>query len=55
MQKSIVFLYTNKLAETDFKKKNPFIIPSKIIKYLGINSIKNLGINSGERSTHWKL
>ena len=37
-QKSLAFLYTNnKRSEGEIKVKIPFIIPSKRIKYLGIN------------------
>ena len=37
-----MFLYTNKLAEKDIKKTIPFIIATKIIKYLGINLTKEM-------------
>ena len=37
-QKTSVFLYTNnKKSERDIKESIPFIIATKIIKYLGIN------------------
>ena len=43
IQKSIVFLYTNNnLSEREIKKTIPFTIPSKIIKYLGINLTKEV-------------
>ena len=38
IQKSVVFLYTNnETSEREIKETIPFIITSKIIKYLGIN------------------
>ena len=37
-----MFLYTNKLAEKEIKKTIPFIIATKIIKYLGINLTKEM-------------
>ena len=38
MQKSVVFLYTcHEQFKNEIKKEIPFIIASKIIKYLGIN------------------
>ena len=41
IQKSVPFLYTiNELSEKEIKKKIPFTIVSKRIKYLGINLIK---------------
>ena len=37
-QKSKAFLYTtNKTAETEIRKKIPFDIPTRKIKYVGIN------------------
>ena len=42
-QKSVAFLYTNNyLAEREMRKTIPFIIASKIIKYLGINLTKEV-------------
>ena len=36
--KSVAFIYTNnKLSEREIKETIPFTIPSKRIKYLGIN------------------
>ena len=41
LQKSVAFLYTNnELSERESKKKIPFKIASKRIKYLGINLTK---------------
>lgn len=38
MQKSIAFLNTyNELAEREIKKKIPFTVTSKGIKYMGVN------------------
>ena len=43
IQKSIAFLYTNnKISEKDIKKRIPFTIASKAIKYLGINLTKEV-------------
>lgn len=43
VQKSIAFLeINNEAAESEIKKISPFIIASKIIKYLGINLTKEL-------------
>ena len=42
-QKSKVFLYTNnETAETEIRKKIPFDIPTRKIKYLGINLTKEI-------------
>ena len=42
-QKSVAFLYANnKLPEREIKKTIPFTIPSKRIKYLGINLTKDV-------------
>ena len=42
-QKSKVFLYTNnKISETEIKKKIPFDIATRKIKYLGINLTKEV-------------
>ena len=42
-QKSKAFLYTNnKTAETEIRKKIPFDIPTRKIKYLGINLTKEV-------------
>ena len=41
IQKYVSFLYTNdELAEREIRKTIPFTIPSKRIKYLGINLTK---------------
>ena len=41
MQKSVVFLYTNKkLLEREIKETIPFIVASKRIKHLGINLLR---------------
>ena len=43
VQKSVSFLYTyNELSEREIKKKIPFTIASKRIKYLGINLTKEI-------------
>jgi len=43
VQKSVAFLYTNnEAAESEIKKTIPFIAAPKIIKYLGINLIKDV-------------
>ena len=40
-QKSFAFLYTNnERSEKEIKKPIPFIIPSKRIRHLGINLLK---------------
>ena len=40
-QKSLAFLYTNnEKSEREIKESIPFTIPTKIIKYLGINFLK---------------
>ena len=40
-QKSLAFLYTNnEISEREIKKSIPFTIATKIIKYLGINLLK---------------
>ena len=40
-QKSVAFLYTdNKRSEREIKETTPFTITSKILKYLGINLLK---------------
>ena len=42
IQKSVAFLYiNNELSERETKKTIPFIIASKIIKYLGTNLTKD--------------
>ena len=42
-QKSKTFLYTiNKTAETEFRKRIPFDIATRKIKYLGINLTKEV-------------
>lgn len=41
--KSIAFLYGHsKLAENEIRKNIPFLIDSKIIKYLGLNFIEEV-------------
>jgi isocitrate dehydrogenase len=41
MRKSVAFLYTNnKQTEKEIRKTIPFTIASKIVKYLGINIMK---------------
>ena len=40
LQKSVAFLYTNKLSEREMKKIITFTTASKRIKYLGINLTK---------------
>ena len=43
IQKSITFLYVNnKITESEIKKTIPFTIASERIKYLGINSTKDV-------------
>ena len=43
VQKSVTFLYTNnEAAEREIKKTISFKIPPKIIRYLGINIIKEM-------------
>ena len=43
IQKSVAFLYTNyELTEREIRKTIPFTITSKRIKYLGINSTKEV-------------
>ena len=43
IQKSVAFLYTNnEIFEREIKKTIPFIVPSKTIKYLGINLTKTM-------------
>ena len=42
IQKFVVFLYTNELAEGKVKKIIPFTFSSKRIKYLGINLTKGI-------------
>ena len=40
-QKSVVFLYiNNESSEREIKETIPFTIPSKTIKYLGINYLR---------------
>ena len=42
IQKSVAFLYINyELLEKEIKETIPFTIASKIIKYLGINLLRN--------------
>ena len=42
IQKSVAFLYANsELSKAEIKKSIPFTIPSKRIKYLGINPTKD--------------
>ena len=42
-QKSVIFLYiNNKVSEREIKKTIPFTTASKRIKYLGINSTKEV-------------
>ena len=42
MQKSQVFLYTNRLEESQIKNELPFTIAAKRIKYLGIQLTGNV-------------
>ena len=43
IQKVVALLYTNnKLSERKIRKRIPFTIDSKIIKYLGINLTKEM-------------
>ena len=43
IQKSVTFLYANnELSEREIKKTIPFTIASERIKYLGINSTKDV-------------
>ena len=43
IQKSVAFLYANnELTEKEIKKKIPFTIASKRMKYLGINLTKDV-------------
>jgi hypothetical protein len=43
LQKSLAFLYTNnEQIEKEYMKTIPFAIPSKKIKYLGVNLTKDL-------------
>ena len=51
-QKSKAFLYTNnETAETEIRKKIPFDIATRIIKYLGINLIKEVKVPYSENYT----
>ena len=63
-QKSLAFLYTNnETSETEIKKSIPFTIATKIIKYLGINLLKetkelyteNYDANEGNQRLHKQM
>ena len=42
MQKSLAFLYTNnEISEREIKESIPFTTATKIIKYLGVNLLKD--------------
>ena len=52
-QKSNAFLYTNnKTAETEIRKKIPFAIATRKIKYLGINLTKEVNDLCSENYTN---
>ena len=52
-QKSKAFLYTNnETAETEIKKKIPFDIATRNIKYLGINLTKKLKTCTQKTTQH---
>ena len=54
-QKSKAFLYTNnETAETEIRKKIPFDIVTRKIKYLGINLTKEVKDLYSENYTTWK-
>ena len=54
-QKSKVFLYTNnEMSETEIRKKIPFDIATRKIKYLGINLIKEVKYLYSENYTTLK-
>jgi len=42
MRPKLILYTNNKLSEREIKKTIPFIIPSKRIKYLGINLTKEV-------------
>ena len=48
IQKSVTVLYTNNEISKSTKKKIPFKIASKVIKYLGINLAKEVKDSYGE-------
>ena len=55
IQKSEVFLYTkNETAETEIRKKIPFDIANRKIKYLGINLTKEVKYLCSENYTTMK-
>ena len=52
-QKSKAFLYSkNKTAETDIRKKNPFDIATRKLKYLGINLTKEVKVCTQKTTQH---
>ena len=55
IQKSKAFLYTNnEISETEIRKKVPFDIATRKIKYLGINLTKEIKDPSSENYTTLK-
>jgi hypothetical protein len=53
LEKAVAFLYTNnELIEKEYRKKIPFTIDSKTIKYLGINLRKDVN-DSTRRTTNY--
>ena len=54
-QKSKAFLYTNnETAEREIRKKNPFEIATRKIKYLGINLTKEVNACTQKTTQHWR-
>ena len=54
-QKSKAFLHTNnETAETEFRRKIPFVIATRKIKYLGINPRKEVKVLYSENYTTLK-
>ena len=55
IQKSKTFLYTNnEISEVEIRKKIPFAIATRKIKYLGINLTKEVKDLYSETTQHWK-
>ena len=56
IQKSKAFLYTNsEISETEIRKKIPFDIATRKIKYLGISLTKEINLYSENYTTLKKL
>ena len=54
IQKFVAFLYANnKISEREIKETIPFIITSKLIKYLGINLPKEAKDLYSKTVRHW--